>query len=51
MKKGSYSEAQLVRILRETDRDAVADVAKTITARSGFRIWDDNYSSVLAVLK
>jgi len=28
MKKSRYSEEQIVRILRETDRDSVADVAK-----------------------
>ena len=28
MKKCRYSEEQIVRILRETDRDAVVDVAK-----------------------
>ena len=33
------------------DQPAIKAVAKTIAARSGFRIWDDNYSSVLAVLK
>ena len=30
---------------------AFKDVAKAIDARADFRIWDDNYSSVLAVLK
>ncbi len=28
MKKARYSEEQIVRILREVDRDPVADVAK-----------------------
>ena len=28
MKKARYSEEQIVRILREADRDPVADVAK-----------------------
>jgi putative transposase len=28
MKKGRYNEEQIVRILRETDRDTVAEVAK-----------------------
>jgi putative transposase len=28
MKKSRYNEEQIVRMLRETDQDAVADVAK-----------------------
>ncbi len=32
-------------------RPEFKDVAQAITARADFRIWDDNYSSVLAVLK
>ncbi|MBL0076600.1 MAG: hypothetical protein IPP41_12005 [Rhodocyclaceae bacterium] len=30
-------------------RPEFEDVAQAITARADFRIWDDNYSSVLAV--
>ena len=32
-------------------RPEFKDVAHAVTARADFRIWDDNYSSVLAVLK
>ena len=36
MKKSRYSEEQIVRILRETDRDAVVDVAKRTLLSSGY---------------
>lgn len=48
MKKSRYSEEQIVRILRETDRDIIAEVAKRndISEASIYR-WQKRFDQMV----
>lgn len=47
MKKSHYSEEQIVRILRETDRDKIADVAKRNgVSEASIYAWQKRFGSM-----
>lgn len=49
MKKSRYSEEQIVRILRETDRDTVAEVAKRNgVSEASIYAWQKKFSDMTA---
>lgn len=49
MKKSRYSEEQIVRILRETDRDTVTEVAKRNgVSEASIYAWQKKFSDMTA---
>ena len=47
MKKSHYSEEQIVRILRETDKDTIADVAKRNgVSEASIYAWQKRFGSM-----
>lgn len=49
MKKSRYSEEQIVRILRETDRDSIAEVAKRNgVSEASIYLWQKRFGEMEA---
>ena len=49
MKKSRYSEEQIVRILRETDRDTIAEVAKRNgVSEASIYLWQKRFGDMEA---
>jgi putative transposase len=49
MKKSRYSEEQIVRILRETDRDTIAEVAKRNgVSEASIYLWQKRFGDMQA---
>jgi len=47
MKKSRYSEEQIVRILRETDRDSIAEVAKRNgVSEASIYVWQKRFGDM-----
>lgn len=47
MKKSRYSEEQIVRILRETDRDSIAEVAKRNgVSEASIYLWQKRFGEM-----